>query len=363
MNEKEIMDHYRNYYRYGKDDMDEETARDTVNRLFAEVLKNDQRAVEDVLRIVREQAYYKIVVRQVRKYPQIATLDHVDNAMQQASLEYLEKSMTNFENFTGGDFYAYSISFFRYSVLGYMNKYYHKVDKKETMLDEDERIENEQLGERQAGENPEQKVEDKEDEEFKDGIIRQYIQTLEASGIKPYKLVTYCYADILPMVLKDHGMNQELLEWVNRLNIPGERKKSEADSATGEIRGLIAREGRSLIKWAMVAMHKKDVCHLSDEFTEIYNLRPLAGMNFCWGNKFKEALNVPDKKQDRNDMKIGRLVITEDFPLDRIKNWPERTYRQLCKETVPKIMKDKKLKDMAVQYAQQTTAKDMFRGV
>lgn len=360
MNEQEVISHFRNYYRYGEKDMDEETARSMVNRMFPQVLKNDRNALKDVLCIVREQAYYKIVVSQVRNYPQISTIEHVDNAMQQASLKYLEKSMTNFDNFYGDDFYAYSIVFFRMSVMAYMREYYHKVDKRENVLDEEEHKKDERTGDRQQRENPEWKMEDKEDKEFENEFIRQYIQTLEISTIKPYKLITYCYTDILPIVFKDHGMKQELLEWINQLNIPGEEKKSEADLITGEIKGLIARKGQSLIKWAMIAMHKKNVSHLSKEFTDIYNLRPLAGMNFCWGDNYVQSLDTSDENFDYKNIKMGKLVITEDFPKDSINNWPKRTYIQLCKETVLKIMKDIKLKDMAVQYAQNTTAERLF---
>ena len=149
MNEQEVISHFRNYYRYGENDMDEETARSMVNMAFPQVLKNDRNALKDVLCIVREQAYYKIVVSQVRNYPKIATIEHVDNAMQQASLKYLEKSMTNFDNFYGDDFYAYSIVFFRMSVMAYMREYYYKVDKRENVLDEEEHKKDERTGDRQ----------------------------------------------------------------------------------------------------------------------------------------------------------------------------------------------------------------------
>lgn len=353
MNEQEVLEHFRQYYQYKN--MDNETAKNRVNELFPKIVLNDRAAFNEALCIIREKVYFNVCKK--LSATSFASLEHVDDAMQYASVEYTKKSITNFDSFAGDNFYAYSLKFFDNWFLNYIRRHYKKVASIETELDEKENIEKNKMNKYKMNKaNPEQKHMDKEQDWFKKECIQCFIQVLEASEIVPYQLITYCYASILPLILKNHCGIKELLKWINKLNVPDREKTSWADLDTGEIGGMITRKSKYLVDWAINAMYKKNVEYLSQEFTDIYNIRPLAGVSFVWGNEFIKALSMSAPSKYEVDT-VGELVITDKSDKDAIKNWPSRVFKVLLYETSVKIMEDTELAEFAVEYAEDLLAK------
>lgn len=348
MKKQEILEHFKKYYQY--ENMDAETAKNKVNDLFSKVILNDREALNEVLYIVREKVYFNLCKK--LSGSSFASLEHVDDAMQYASMEYIKKSMTNFNNFAENNFYAYSLKFFDNWFLNYIKQYYKKVVSMEKDLQEKEYIEKKEV----SRNNPEQTYMDTEKDWFEKKCIQCFIQVLEASEIVPYQLLTYCYASILPIVLKSHCGIKELLKWINKLNVPDKEKTSWADVDTGEIGGMITRNSRHLVDWAINAMYKKNVTYLSQEFKDIYNIQPLAEENFAWGNEFIKALSMPISFECEVH-EIGDLIITDTFSKDAIKNWPTRVFKMLLHKTNAKIMEDEKLAEFAVEYAENLITK------
>ena len=358
MQKKELLNHYNEHYVYKN--MDAETAKARVNELFLLVQKNDQQAFEEVLHIIREKVYW-MVCRKM-KLTSFGTIENIDDAIQHASLEYAKKSMTNFDNLKHDNFYAYSLDFFNRWTENYISRYYNKISL-ETELDVSVNLKDNADNDETNMENPEQKCLKEKKEEYKNEFIRNFIQTLEASLIEPYKLITYCYECILPAILKDNHGIRELLDWINKLNIPGKAKTSWANLETGEIGGFITRKNTYLLKWAINAMYKKKVNYLAEEFTNIYNIRPLDEMPFQWGDSFQNALCMPGNFDGHSIAKIGEVVITDEFEESSLHNCASRTGKKLRNETLCKIINNPDLTEFAVEYAEQVISKRKCKNV
>lgn len=358
MQQQELINHYNEHYVYKN--MDAETAKARVNELFPMVKQNNQQAFEEVLYIIREKVYW-MVCRKM-SFTSFGTIENVDDAIQHASLEYAKKSMTNFDNFKHDNFYAYSLDFFNRWTENYISRYYNKICL-ETELDISVDLKDNTYNDKTNAENPEQKLLNTEKKEYENEFIRHFIQTLEASLIEPHKLITYCYECLLPAILKDNHGIRKLLDWINKLNIPGKAKTSWANLETGEIGGLITRKSTYLLKWAINAMYKKKVKYLAEEFTDIYNICPLAKMPFQWGDGFQNALVMPGNSDGHSISQIGEVVITDKFEESSLHNWASRVGKTLKIETVCKMANNPDLANFAVEYAEQVVSKRKCKNV
>lgn len=364
MKQSEIISHYTQYYQF--QNLSDQDAMLQVNQLLPRIQKNDQQAFGTALRIICEKAYFN-VCRKVAG-GKFDTLDFVDDIIQYASTEFAAKSMTGFSNLDHENFYAYSLKLFSLCTTHYISRHYKKVVKREfpmddgnQMIDKDRGDYNENNGKRSLtdsvhSDNPEQILIEQQQEENMQECIALYIHSIEESKIVPYQLITYCYAAVLTIILKDHKNIPQLLKWINRLNRPGQRS-SWADEKTGEIGGRIARDSTYLLKWAVDAMYKKNLEYLSNEFTQIYNIRPLAGRSFAWGIQYRnslEEINFPEGQQ--RSKKMGELIITDEFQEDEMKNWAPRVNRKLMKEVAAAIVQNPRLRSFAVEYAENQVA-------
>lgn len=331
-----ITTHYNQYYRYdlpvGKEPAE------TVNRLFDTVMHNDKQALEQVIRILSSNIYYMV-------YSKVKTLnmdviDGIDELMQIIQLEILQKAFRGFPEWVDEEgFYGYLLRLAEKQVKNYERKQ-RTYGNRENIGQEDYVFEQSNPWQYDdSAFNPEDKLISDEELALEQKILDIFVKVLMESNEKPYKVVTYCYAVLLPQLMK----RSENVELLNKVNVISGRESSRQTSFYNEkdkcLEGEIARDSVVLLNWALDAMNKKDVDYLSAEFVRLYNMDPLTEADFIWGNTFLNNLDNVHKGKV-----IRSLVITEDFNPLTIKNWPVRLGQLLLRETEEYVMKIDEIK-------------------
>ncbi len=199
---------------------------------------------------------------------------------------------------------------------------------------------------------PEQKEEEnyEETKDFKDQMLAYCIECLMNTNTEPHKAVTYCYANLLPMIFKS-TQNEQVLQKMDWMSGRRYTKKTSSfkwnpKKERFELIGEISRDSETLMKWAIDAMWDMSVEFLQNEVQETYNMEPIGNTTFAWGQDFRENLlkKYDDVRRERD------VVITSEFPEVNIKNWPVRLGASLYKQTREHFMRDEYYESVASKY-------------
>lgn len=318
--------HYNDYYRY--EVAEREDAPAIVNGLFDRVMRNDGAALEEVLKIVSSNIFYLVCNRLENSGN--ATFENVDDIMQQIRLEIFKISFRGVPEYVSeNNFYGYLLGVAENSI-----KNFRKYDKKKN---EREQYDTEEMSvfdqmESQSGLSQSHSTEDifikKENQTIQKRIMEMYLSALENSTKPPQQLLTYCYAVMIPQLYKKTS-NQKLL---GRLESISSRKTGKPNSrynpALNCLEGDIVRDSVILTKWAMEAMHGRNVMQLNEEYLEIYDLERIFGIEFMWGIPYQKKLD-----ESVDGQAIKDIVITEKYEANNINNWPARVMKSLIQDT------------------------------
>lgn len=344
-----VKEHYNNYYRYelsaGEDPVD------IVNSLFIPVMKNDKEALNKVLRIISGRTYYKVcnMLDEVNR----ATLENVDDVMQNARLEITKLAFRGFpERVSEDGFYGYL-----YKIFVVCTNNFKKINKKLNAREVYETEKTDEEGASIEGDvfdniesdyfkiNRESVTEKqmliKEKRQIYDEILGRYIKVLQDSQLEPHQLMTYCYAILIPQLIKKTD-NIKLLNQVEKLSMrKSHTANSYYDAKENKLKGKIARDSVILVNWAIEAMYRMKVEQLDDEFQELYSLEKVADTDFRWGLPFKENMERINKTTETIERKV---VITEAYSETTIKNWPPRVAESLLKNTEEQLLEETEIK-------------------
>lgn len=339
-----ISNHYNQYYCYNLPE-DQEPG-ETVNGLFDAVMRNDKHALEQVIRILSSNVYYMV-------YSKVKTLnmdviDGIDELMQIIQFEVVQTAFRGFPEWVNEDgFFGFLIKLAQHQVQNFERKQ-RTYGNRENIGQEDYVFEQSNPWQTDNSNTiPEDKIISEEEEALEQKMLHTFVKVLMETDEKPFKVVAYCYAVLLPQIMK-HSDNVELLK---KVNIISGRESGKQTSFYNEqnkcLEGEIARDSVVLLNWALDAMAKKKVEFLSDEVVDLYNMAPLTKEDFAWGNAFCNNLdNVHMGKVIRS------LVITEDFKVLTIKNWPGRFAQVLLRETEESIMENDEIKKHSTKVAE-----------
>lgn len=338
-------EHYNNYYRY--DLSSGEDSVEIVNNLFIPVMKNDKEALNKVLRIISGRTYYKVwgMLDEVGR----ATVENVDDVMQSARLEIIKLAFRGFpERVSEDGFYGYL-----YKIFVVCTNNFKKLNKKlnereEYEKDKSDEEENSYIADvfdniesdyfKTSRESvAEKQIIIKEKREIYNTILARYIKALQESKLEPHQLLTYCYAILIPQLIKKTD-NVKLLNQVEKLSMrKSYTTNSYYDAKENKLKGKIARDSVILISWAIEAMYKMRVGQLDDEFQELYSLEKIADTDFCWGFPFKENMERINKAAKIVEREV---VITDTYSESSIKNWPARVAESLLTNTEKQLMEE-----------------------
>lgn len=316
----DIREHYNTYYRY--DLKQGSDAAETVNSLYDAVMRNDKDALSEVIRILSSNTYFLVAKR--LGAAGINGAKALDEVMQEINTEIFKKAFRGFpEKVTEEGFFGYLISMAEICCSNYKKKYF---SRKEALLNEQE--ETDFFGQIQDDWNTEEKYLEQEKRLTFQRILQFYQEALSETKAPPYQVLTYCYAILIPQLLKKTG-NLQLLEQVSTISKgKGGSSDSRYNEITGRLEGEIARDSVILMNWAMNAMHGLASDALNKEFLEIYRLEPLGRREFSWGAAYENNM-----EQVYLGRLIKELVITDTFPKNTMKNWPIRIAKSLFRKT------------------------------
>lgn len=343
----ETAQHYNQYYHYGiPSELD---PGEKVNSLFEAVCRNDKNALEEVSKILASNTYYLVFNR--LESGGCATKENVDEVMQNVQFEFIKAAFRGFpESVTSDRFYGWLLG-----IAENCARNFKKRDKKKSEVEEFESegytiqdyIETKSDVENSLS--PEQDLLAKEKDYMIELILRKYIVALQESKMMPHQLLTYCYAVVIPQLIKKTG-NIELLRKVNEIS--GRKKQppnSRYKEETNQLEGEINRDSVILIKWALDAMHKMRVEQLDSEFLELYNLEKIADIDFNWGMHYKCNM-----KKEVNGILEKKIIITPDgYHQNTIKNWPIRVAKSLISDTEKQLLSDKDIIEKSVNIVEE----------
>lgn len=321
---------------------------DVVNSLYERIMRNDKQALEEVLKILGSNTYY-LVYKRLSAYG-MGSVENVDDLMQGIRLKIAQLAFRGFPGeVTEENFYGYLIGIVENSI-----KEYKKADgrrKRKEQYETEEYSVFDYLGESESNtlDNPEKVLLAKEQESFEQRILHSYEQALKNTNILPCRVLTYCYAILLPQLFKK-SKNPAFLSKVEKLS---SRKNKVANSTYNRecncLEGEITRNSVILINWALDAMHKQKVSELSREFQDLYREEPLTKeeSDFAWG-----AAYVDNMQSACNGKFMKDVVIPEDFQKLQIKNWPGRVAYALFLETEKYVQSDAGLRNKSIKLAE-----------
>lgn len=340
-------EHFNTYYRY--DLPKNVTPGDVVNGLFEPVMRNDMQALEEVLKIIGSNTYQMVKGR--LSAMGFNSESDIDEVMQNAREEILKMAFRGFPPKVNADgLFGYLVRVVENCIKNYRRQRFFAYN-----TEEESGLEN-------LGENdfeymegaPEENVLSLEKMDIEKQVIRYYIKALSDTNKVPYQVITYCYAVLIPQIFK-RTQNMDILNKVNQISgrESGE-KTSFYEEETNYLGGEIARNSVVLMNWAMDAMYNQSVEFLSREYIELYNREPLDGEEFEWGNLYKEAM----EKLYKNTC-IRKLVITEEFDKDAIKNWPSRVITALLKDTEELLYHDTEFRQKSAGYIEELFSREV----
>lgn len=324
--------HYEMYYRYDKYYSEEDVGK-IVNGLFEKVMRNDKEAVDEVLKIISSQVYF-LACSRLDATGNLCVED-VDDVMQNICIEILKSSFRGVPSYVNDEkYYGYLIGISENTIRNYRRRNNVKIIHEAHETDE---IKIEDIIDRESEvtrvkELPEDMFIYKENVEVQKTIIATYLDSLMNSSLPPQHLLTFCYAVIIPLIIKS-SCDVELKSIVGELSKrqngkPGSRYDRENNCLEGDIN----RESIILMKWAFSAMYGMSVSELNREYLSIYEREKIYDIPFCWGTRFELRL-----EEEEDEIKIKDIVICDKYKKNNIKNWPQRVMDKLVSETEERI--------------------------
>ena len=298
-----------------------EDAGRAISRLYDPIMRNDKSALEKALQILSDNTY-EMAAKRLRAYG-ICQPEALDDVMQEIRMEVMKLAFRGFpEKVTSEGFYGYLIGLAEICCQNYRKRHFAK---KEFIPKEPEN------GIFETGGESEQ-MESAYIEQERLSVIRRifefYVKALKETKAPPYQTLTYCYAILVPQLIKRTD-NKELLK---KLNVIGARKTdgdaSRYNEKTGRLEGEITRNSVILMNFAISAMYRQTSELLNREVLEIYHLEPLSESQFRWGRAYEENM-----EKEYKGSPVKQLVITDTFSKNAMKNWPLRIAKNLKNET------------------------------
>ena len=349
-----IAEHYKLYYNYiPARQKDGEEPGNIVNSLFGQVMRNDQEALEEVIRILLSNTYSMVVKRLGTKG--IYGIEHIDELMQKISCEVMKLAFRGFPEWVSQEgFFGCLLGIAENCCKDFNKKCFQDLKRRNYEKDGTDifQVLDTVKTVNWEVENVEQKILDEEASSIIREILKFYLKALQETALPPYQVITYCYAILLPQLFK-RSRNPEFLSQLAKISGgDGKKPSSGYNEKEGKLEGKIARDSVILLNFAFSVMDQETVGALSQEFLELYRMEPLQEGEFAWGQAYQGHLEeVKEGKQ------VKELVVTEDFARNAVKNWPIRVAKSLLNDTEQWAAKDKGFRKKSVGIAE-----DLFIG-
>lgn len=335
---------YLNYYQYPLPDGVNRAQE--VGKLLLPFMQNSQEALSKVILLMNDPGYKAVNAYLSGKDRRFQELAVIDDIMQNTGMEITRMA------FRGVPEWVTEEGFYGYLLNTYKTQAKHEVtarSKKERMDDSYEEkteagfdiLSGDEEGYDSTWENAFQE----EKNRMKEIAVAAFVNALAESDVDPHKIVTYCYASLLPVLYKD-SKNEKFLNTINKISGRRYHIKTSGYSSDIGIYGEVARSSDVLMKWAVDAMYDMEVDFLQQEAKNLYNMSPLAGQKLEWGREFYRNLD----KQYKNKT-IRNIVITSEFGTNTINNWPRRFVAVLYRQIVENCMKNREFVKYAKEYA------------
>ncbi|MBU5477683.1 hypothetical protein KQI69_00515 [Eubacterium sp. MSJ-13] len=317
---------------------------EVVNSLVKQLMQNDPEAMDVVCRVI----YYKFYDLAVRYAQQSKwTSDYVDVILNEACENFYRMCTRGLDEsvLTQGVFgLLYKAVYYAYRhIINENIKYSQKTQFENDDADDIEKINAKKNLEDNITSDVLGDVLTREEDACDKKVIDFFRQALMENKEIPYQMITYCYASLLPMMFKESS-DDLFKENINDLSSRG---KGHSWFKDGKIGGDINKNSSILLKWAVDAMNEKTTGFLSEEFENLYQKEPIVGMPFSWGVSYQLAL-----KEEQNGRLNKDIVITDEFDILRIKNWPSRVEMRLYEDTKKRMYQDKEFRKSAVGRAE-----------
>ena len=355
----EAEEHYKKFYYYPLPDGKE--PRETVNGLFDAVRNEDGAALEKALRILSSNTYFLVCSRLEKAG--FATQDNVDEVIQNVRLVVMAKAHMprGFQRVTSSeDFFAYLLGITQNQASNFIKNHIptkRQGDKlaRRLIYDMDEKSAFEAMEMQDAeGEQytPEGDMIRKERHEVNETIFQKFLEVLGDSGCPPRRLLTYCYAVLIPQMAKKTDRKDFIGRIVEMSGRMSDTPNSVYNLAERCWEGEIARKSVKLMKWAYGAMYKLKVAQMNEEFLELYGMEGIASLPFRWGSTFWENMERVAKGEDVAEKE---LVVTEKYTMSGISNWPDRVAAELLEATRNALHRESGFAEKAVAYFEEIT--------
>lgn len=327
-----ISEYYNKYYRY--DLPEEQKPGDVVNSLFERVERNDQEALEEVLKILASNTFY-LVRKWLLNYNKNVSLEDVDDVLQNARMEIIQTSFRGFpKRVTKEIFYGYLIVLTKNCIFNYRRGLKVKNENEQFDTEDSSSFEIlESAGNKNRSVNPEDVFVSAETEKE---ILHFYLEALRGTEEKPYRVLSYCYAVLIPQLFKKSS-NPDFLRKVDIISSRNAKPPfSHYNEEKNCLEGEITRKSAVLMNWALDAMEGRKAEELDKEFLELYEEEPLNEEPFAWERPY--LINM---EKTEHNMPVKHLVITKEFKQKAIKNWPVRMAESLRDEAGRLAQKDR----------------------
>lgn len=346
-----ITEHYRLYYQYNLPSSQQPG--DVVNGLFDRVMRNDKKAASEVIKILSSNTFY-LVVKRLRACG-INDMDSVDDLMQDIRVEVLRQAFRGFPaKVTQEGFFGYLLSMVEICCRNYRRRIFKEgksllkdLEDKNEFVSAHAAEENE--NENALADSPEVIIFNNEQLKVYRNILDFYIEALKETAEPPYQVLTYCYAILIPQLIK-RTHNEKLLRMVNQLSSRDGKQVSCYNEEKGCLEGEITRKSINMINWAISAMSGQRADALGQEVIEIYGMEPLTLGKFEWGSSYEQNM---EKIYDGEVMR--EIILTNKYATVRMKNWPPRIAQKLMEAT-----RNKAMKDLDFRRRSKETAEDIF---
>lgn len=326
--------HYNEYYYYGIPDGKEPG--DMVNERYDRVMRNDREALETVLKILASNTYY-LVSKRLDTYG-MGTIDNIDDVMQNIWEEVVKLSFRGFPpKVSQNNFYPYLIGIAENCIKNFRKRTGRNMVR-EQYDTETSSVYQTLEAKGRSGENdnmPDRIVLADEKQDCERAVLRFFVRALQETKMSPYQVITYCYAILIPQMFK----KSQRKDFLKKVEILSGRKEKTPNSYFDEERnrlcGEIMRNSVKLLNWAVDAMYEQKLWQLDREFLELYEEEPLSEDAFEWGQRYLDHM-----KKEYEGIPVRELVITSQFEMSSIKNWPDRVAKSLLLETEKLAMAD-----------------------
>lgn len=314
-----------------------------VGELMYSALRNDGRAIGEIVELVIDPSF-RVVLNVLKEAGNLyLSIDLLEDMMQEIPEIMRARFFRGIpEKVAEEELLKYLLGTVKNSIREILRKNYEKEAKNPSL---EQRIENGF---------PELAVSDWEDSdelwEIKNDMITYFIDRVMNTTEEPHKVITYCYASLLPMIFKS-TQNEEVLKVMDGMSGRKYKEKTSGyrwneKKQKFELYGEIARKSNILMKWAFDAMYDMTVEFLQEEVQDTYNMEPVGGAIFAWGDEVRDNL----QKDYDNTRKKKDIVITSEFDKNTIKNWPVRFGISLYEKTRKHFMTEEYYDEVVAEY-------------